>query len=102
MFSQKPNKWKFARVIRKDTDIVVNPHLAYDLTDMDEMRRQGKPISITNAESMYYEGSETCSFDIPLDLQRGVDINDMWNRAKSVNKTLSKLGASSIDVNPLK
>lgn len=97
MFSTKPNKWKLAKCKRKENDSIVNPHLAFDLRDLEEMRRQGKPISVQNAESMYYEGSTDCSFDLPLDSQRGVDINDMWNHSKSVNNRLSKLGISKVD-----
>ena len=102
MFSKSPKPVKFARCVRTDDDAIVNPHLAYDLSTLDEMRRQGRPISIPNAENLYYDGSEDCSFNLPLDSQRGVDINDMWNRAKSIGKKLSKLGASSVDVNPSK
>lgn len=102
MFSDKPKKLKVAVAVRRENDVILNPHLAYDLRDLDALRRQGKPISVQNAESLYYDGSETCSFDLPLDSRRGVDINDMWNRSKDVRKTLSKLGAVSVDVNPSK
>lgn len=102
MFATKPKPFKFAVCKAKAHDVVVNPHLAFDLADLDQMRRQGKPISVTNAESLYYDGSESCTFDLPMDMQRGVDINDMWNRSRDVHSRLSKLGASKVDINPSK
>lgn len=100
MFTGKQNKLVVARCVRRDTDPDMNPHLAYDLSDLDLLRRQGKPISVQNADGLYYDGSEDCSFNLPLDQQRGVDINDLWERSQRVNRKLSKLGLKSVDVNP--
>lgn len=102
MLSKDIKPLKVAVCKRKETDPILNPHLAHDLADLDALRRQGKPISIANAESLYYDGSENCSFDLPLDMQRGVDINMMWERSQSVHKAMSKLGAKSVDINPSK
>lgn len=98
MLSKSPKPLRVARCVRRDSDPLMNPHLAFDLADLDALRRQGKPINIANADSLYYDGSENCSFNLPLDRQRGVDINTMWERSKTVSKTMSKLGVSKVDM----
>lgn len=97
MFAQNPKSVKFAKCVRKEYEPEVNGHLAYSLSEINHMVQQGKPISLSNAENMYYDGSEQCTFDLPLDQRRGVDINDMWQHSKDVKKTMSKLGVSSVN-----
>lgn len=98
MLSKIPKSVKFAKCVRTDDDAVTVPNLAYDLSKLDQMRRNGEPISITNVANNYYDGSETCTFDVPLDMQRGVDINDMWNEHQQHKSVMSKLKISKVDV----
>lgn len=98
MFSHKPNKLRLAKCVRQEHEVVVNPNLAYDLSALDEMRRRGVPISVSNSESLYYDGITDATFDVPLESQRGVDINQLWLATKKVNRNLSKLGVSKVDV----
>ena len=98
MFSRQPKPVKFAKLVRKDTDIDVIEHLAYDLSELDSMRKQGIPISQNNLESMYYDGDVNCSADVPLDMVRGADINDLWNESQRVNRNLSKRQLRKVSV----
>lgn len=91
MFSKSPNKVIFAHLHRTENDVKVQPHLAYDVSDLAQMVQMGKPISTTSAENMYYDGSSDVSFNLPLDKQRGVDLNDMFQAAASARKKLSKI-----------
>lgn len=96
MFAKCPKSVKFAQTFVRDDEAVVVPHLAYDLADVDTLRRQGKPISQPNVESMYYDGQVTENFDFPLDVMRGVDINDAWDAMQSGRKKISKAGISKV------
>lgn len=97
MFSYSPKKVHFAVTNFQINESPVNPHLAYTLSEVSKMIQKGQPVSQTNLINSYYDGSENCSCDIPSDMRRGVDINDMWNEALSQKRTLSKLKSSSID-----
>lgn len=97
MFKDNPRPVKFARTSLKDTESDVQPYLAYDLSDLDELRKQGRPISGPNIEAMYYDGSPDASFNLPLDQQRGVDINDMWNAVQDGKRKMSKAGVRKVD-----
>lgn len=100
MFKNNPPAVRFARLETKETDVPVASHAAYDLKDLDDMRRRGVPISTTQHESQYYDGSTDATFDIPLDQLRGVDINDVWNETKRVKGKLSKAKVSKFNINP--
>lgn len=98
MFAKAPKPVKFARTEVKIDEAVVVPHLAFDLADLDALRRQGKPITTANVESMYYDGQETNNFDFPLEVMRGVDINDAWDAMQSGRKRVSAAGVRRIDL----
>lgn len=70
---------------------------------MDSLRLSGKPISVNQLDSQYYDGEpDLHNFDMPLTQQRGVDINDAWETAQNAKDKLSKVKASKIDINPTK
>lgn len=101
MFRDNPKPIRLAVTALSDTDAVVKQHLAYSLREVDELRRQGKPISSPSLESQYYDGDINVSSDmLPLDNLRGVDINDMWEESQDKKERLSKARLRSVDVNP--
>lgn len=102
MFAHAPKPIRFAKTRLLEYEEPVNPHLAYDLSQLDELRKQGKPISQSNVESLYYDGDVNVSFDLPLDQQRGVDINDMWTADRDSSARRASVGVGRVDVNPVK
>lgn len=98
MFAKKNKPIKFATLKTRETDPQIVPHAAFDLADLDQMRKQGVGISTSNAENLYYDGDVNCSFDVPLDMQRGVDINDLWNADQSTRRRMSKAQLRSVKV----
>lgn len=84
-------------------DDPINPNLALTPAEMDALRMSGKPISVNQLDSQYFDGEpDLHDFNIPLTQQRGVDINDAWETAKTSKEKLSKVKASKIDINPTK
>lgn len=100
MFKDNPPAVNFARLKSRSTDMPVSIHAAYDIKDLDAMRRSGMPISTSQLDSQYYDGDVDATFDIPMDHLRGVDINDVWNETKRVNSKLSKAKVSKFNINP--
>lgn len=100
MFAKKSNKLRLYNTFVRDDEVKVIPDLAYDLHDLDELRQQGKPISLQNAASLYYDGQTDLTTPIvPLDRQRGVDINDVWNASLDGERQLSKAGLRRVNFN---
>lgn len=97
MFAKNPNKLRFAKTKLTEDEVPVRPFLAYDLRDLDQLRRQGTPLSSTSVENMYYDGIENPSFDVPFEQQRGVDINDVWNAAQDGLRRVSNAGLRKVD-----
>lgn len=75
----------FRNKVCKD-EIPVVGNLALTPTQMLKMQEKGIPISSHNFVNEYYDGDFNCSWDVPLDRQRGVDINDMWNHSENVKR----------------
>lgn len=90
MFAFPSNCVNFARMERKEHEQDINPNLAFDLKDMDELRRQGRPISVSALSQEYFDGQDGRIVDLdPMD-RRGVDINDAWVLSKESRSMLSK------------
>lgn len=51
--------------------------LSYTPAELMEYAKKGIPVSAVNSES-YFDGEANPSFDLPIDMQRGVDIVDCW------------------------
>lgn len=94
MFAKSPKPPKFATIHLTEDDVPVNQHLAADLKDLDALRRNGKAISVQNAESMYYDGHDGEQRTISMENTRGVDLNDIWNKAMSRLKAQKRSGAT--------
>lgn len=98
MFAFPSNPVNFARMSPKEYEQEVQPHLAFDIKDMDALRRQGKPISAANLSADYFDGQD--GRVVPLDPteKRGVDINDAWNLTKDTQAKLSKAKVRKADI----
>lgn len=100
MWCKNPSSVRFARLRTTSDDIPVSQHAAYDLSEMDEMRRKGQPIALNQHDSEYYDGSEDATFELSLDQCRGVDINDAWNQSRDLNRKLSRTKVTNFNLNP--
>lgn len=95
--------FRLAKCGLRNQENSVNPHLALTPHEMDDLRLSGKPISVNQLDNQYFDGEEDLhDFDIPLTQQRGVDINDAWEKAQESRQKLSKVKASKVDINPAK
>lgn len=71
----------FARLIPHSDDLPVvgglsmSPSQAYNLT------KEGKPVVTCELPASHFEeGTINCSFSVPLEHQRGVDIASVWEK----------------------
>ena len=83
-------KLKFFRNKESEHDIPVVPNLAITPAQMLKLQEQGIPISSQQLNKEYYDGDTRVSWDIPLDRQRGVSVNDMWNHQQDVREKLKE------------
>lgn len=65
----------------------VIPGLAYTPSDMARMSDRGISISSMNDQN-FYDGSPSAKFDVPIELRRGVDVNDAWNASRSSRRKI--------------
>ena len=65
----------------------VIPGLAYSPSDMARMADRGISISSIN-DQMFYDGSPAQKFDVPLEMRRGVDVNDAWNASRTARRRI--------------
>lgn len=66
--------------------------LAYTPAELMEYQKKGIPVSASNSES-YFDGEANPSFDVPVDMMRGVDIVDCW---VAQNTSRSRLASAHI------
>lgn len=56
-----------------------------------DLMKQGKPISSFELDpKLFNDGDPYQTYDIPLDQQRGIDINDMWNAQQDGKRKFSQ------------
>ncbi|MDE6089294.1 MAG: hypothetical protein K2G41_01200 [Duncaniella sp.] len=77
---------RIAHIIDNGVDKVV-PGLSVSPTQMALMAAKGIPISAQMSES-FVDGVSNPSFDIPIEDQRGIDVNAVWNAQKDARKRL--------------
>lgn len=87
MFSVNSKPFVFAHCV---SETPVQQDLAMTPSQMDVMRRKGVPISQSNLDGMFYEGDTNSSMDVPLDMQRGVDLGMLWQESKEAGSKLAK------------
>lgn len=102
MFARNPKPVKFAKVTRREDEVKVLPHLAYDLHEVDALISAGKPVSNNSIQQLYFDGVENCKAELNPDDVRGVDMNDLWNLDEAAKSRRRSLGIGSIEVNPVK
>lgn len=90
MLSKKPNRVNFTRTGLRSTDVAVAPALAYDVRDVADLVKMGKPISLVNASTAFYDGDSSDDMSVPLDRQRGVDLNMMYQESKESKRKIGK------------
>lgn len=90
MFAKKSNRFRFAKEGEK---VLVDPSLAMTPAQMDRMRMQGLPISNQNLVNDYFDGlpPDKCSFSVPIDEMRGVDMVEVWTAQKDARKVATKV-----------
>lgn len=81
-FRIKQSKHAITCHILDDGHIKAKPGLALTPAQIAKMSEQGIPIT-TQMSDQFFDGTLNPSFDIPLEEQRGVDINDVWNASKT-------------------
>lgn len=80
-----------ATPIRKSSELVTKPDLAYTPADMARMYEAGMPVNSTNVIGSFSDGSQNVQWsDLSLDRQRGVDIADVWTASKVSKAKITK------------
>lgn len=91
---------RLAKCRRSAGETIVQSGLAVTPAQMLEMAQAGIPISSVNADHMYRDGYRDPG-DVPtLDMQRGVDIGDLWENHMSLREKMRKLRKMHPDTQP--
>ena len=64
-------------------------NLAITPAVMAEMVDRGVPVSSQSLSGSFFDGVENPSWDIPIDLKRGVDVAEVWCAQKSARKNIT-------------
>lgn len=78
----------FADCKRQKGELRVRHGLSVPPSKMIQMAEQGVSISTTNA-TQFYDGSDNPSFDLPLDVQRGIDVATLWEEQRSIKSKMA-------------
>lgn len=63
--------------------------LSYTPAELMDLSRKGIPVTAVSSES-YFDGEANPSFDLPVDMCRGVDIVDCWVAQSDSRSKLSR------------
>jgi hypothetical protein len=67
----------------------VKSRLAMTPKQMDQARQAGQPISTsTLPDSMFDDGYVGVKLEIPIDRQRGIDVAQIWQETKTLEKKI--------------
>lgn len=72
----------------------VTQNLSITPSDMLEQTNHGFAVSSQLDSSMFSDGDTSPYVDLPLELRRGVDINDAWQASKDARQKIRKLPKS--------
>lgn len=76
------------RTKRAQFEKPVQNGLALTPAQIMRMSERGIPVTTQNLDGMYYDGDTRPSWDIPLDMQRGVDVATMWQKRRDLAQRL--------------
>lgn len=69
----------------------VKSNLSVTPAQMDTLREQGIPITAaTLPDELFNDGSDNPQFEVPLEMQRGIDIAELWQNSETSRKRISK------------
>lgn len=89
LFNRPQQSRNFA-VCNKSENCIVKAGLAYTPSMVMELTEHGISVSGANADAMFFDGSVSPSFDVPVERQRGVDAVDAWEASRSSRSKLIK------------
>lgn len=95
MQNNKP-KLKFFRNKNSEEDVKTVQGLAMTPAQMMSLAEKGIPISNQALNAEYYDGDSNIDWNVPLDRQRSVDVNEMWNKKEDVKKAMKKMTKEEI------
>lgn len=62
--------------------------LSMSPADVARATSRGLAVSSQINDSLFYDGDDNPSFDIPIESQRGVDVADVWQAQQSAKKRI--------------
>lgn len=78
---------RYAYIKREKGEPNVVSGLALTPADMLDRAREGKTIqSLMVSEELFEVGTSYKDFDVPIERQRGIDINVVWNKEEDLKK----------------
>lgn len=82
---------KFGNVcsISNDTPIDVLPNLAITPSQMARLVEDGIPVSTNVLGVSAFDGENNPSWDLPVDMRRGVDVADVWSAQRSARDRIT-------------
>lgn len=88
-FSLKYRQFGKSCFISKDTIIPVQDNLAITPSRMAELVDQGIPVSSSILSGNYSDGVQNPTWDLPLDLHRGVDVAEVWCAQRTARNNIT-------------
>lgn len=75
--------------ISSNVVIPVQPNLAITPSQMAVLVDDGIPVSSSLLSGSFNDGVSNPSWDIPIDLRRGVDVAEVWNAQRSSRNNIT-------------
>lgn len=70
----------------------VVPNQVLTMAQMDALRKEGKPISsFQMSADNFFDGSDNPTPEVPLEMQRSVDINQVWEQETETRGKFDKM-----------
>lgn len=86
-----------SRCKRSAGDPIVQNGLAMTPSQMAELAIQGIPVNNQTLAAYYDEGYSHLSYDMPLDIQRGIDVAQLWEEKQRIGKKVVNAHKAEID-----
>lgn len=95
-FIDKSKKQVVATCRYRHGEEVVKSGLALTPSQMMKMSEHGIPVSAQLNDSLFYDGTENPTWDVPLDLARGIDVAELWAENKSIRAKFKKAHVNDV------